>query len=258
MPLTNNVSSLICLFQSIYKLKRWRCSMKGFTAFVLVLLFSFTLHSESQKGAIDKIDLIDSNTNLNSPVDDLPASKLQKLQEKGLLSKKIEQPVPADADILSIKEKFVLADVVVIGTVLKRDYLYKEGEIFRTSYNIVVESYLKGTGKNDITVLDFSGPQLRDHSVWAGLQKNVELNANDRVLVFLKKIPAEKIKKEYPRLEKIALGRYIFQNSYTGIYILNGDEFDIEYLETTTMQCEFRSIEDLKVGINELVAEINN
>lgn len=232
--------------------------MKDFTAFVLVLIISLTLNAESQESVINKNGHNVSNTKLNSPIDDIPALKLKKLQEKGLLSKKIEQPVPADADLLSLKEKYVLADVVVIGTVLKRDYLYKEGEIFRTSYDIAVESYLKGTGKNGISVLDFSGPQLRDHSVWAGLQNNVELDSNDRVLVFLKKIPEEKIKKEYPRLEKIAFGRYVFQNSYTGIYILNGDNFDADYIETTAMKCEFHSIADLKACINELVAEINN
>ena len=232
--------------------------MKGLTTSLLVLLINFTLHAETHKVDMSDIDINDSNTKLNSPVDDIPASKLKKLQEKGLLSKKIEQPFPADADILSIKEKYVLADVVAIGTVLKRDYLYKEGEIFRTSYEITIETYLKGDGKSNISVLDFSGPQLRDHSVWAGLQNNVELDPDDRLLVFLKRIPIEKIKEEYPRIERIALGRYVFQNAYTSIYILDGDEVDKKYLQTTGMKCEFQSIADLKAGINELVSEINN
>jgi len=55
------------------------------------------------------------------------ADKIEDLKERKIITDAIEGVIPSDCDVLNMIEKALLADVVVVGTVVSRVYLYKEG-----------------------------------------------------------------------------------------------------------------------------------
>jgi hypothetical protein len=173
-------------------------------------------------------------------------AQYERLKTQGLISEGLENAAPADVDLFSVNDKYLLADAVIYGVISDVQYLYKEGGMYLTKYIIAVKNRYKGTVADFISIVSPDGPYNRSHSTLAGTPPFVIYDMGNEGFFFLKRVNQETIKKDCPACSRSNCEIFKTVREQFGVYLFKDGTFDSAYAKEVGLDCSLVSVKDLE------------
>ncbi|MGL1885732.1 MAG: hypothetical protein OCD76_04380 [Reichenbachiella sp.] len=174
----------------------------------------------------------------------------------GLIDKEFieKKETCATSDVFSLNEKFLTSENVVIGTISKIKYLYKEGGGFRTAYKITIEETLKGSLKNNIKVYSFFGPNRKDHRRWKHNVHHVLFEEGDKGIFFINSMADNSTALKYMKK-----GLIFASDEIKSSYLISDTSLDHGYMKATQKHDEKNTqLNKIKKSFSEILRLTSN